>query len=78
MAYTTTNYKTKKALIEDFKAGKEIKVYQPSGIFPLKEGRIALEGPHYPEPHKWYLSGECAKIPDSDVMILTNITGVKK
>jgi hypothetical protein len=52
--YTEKNYKTKKALVDDFKAGIEIYTYQ-EGPFPgVKNGRIALEGPHYPQPHKWY------------------------
>jgi hypothetical protein len=58
MAYTVTNYKTKKALIEDFKSGKMIEVYQPRPFGPdIKDGKkITLEGPHYPEAHKWYAS----------------------
>lgn len=59
MSYTVHNYKTKKALKEDFKAGKQIEVYQP-GPFnrgPLN-GIVYLEGPHYPEPHRWYARGE--------------------
>ena len=58
--YTCTNYKTKKAVKEALKAGAKIEVYQP-GPFgngnPIN-GKICLEGPHYPEPHKWYASGE--------------------
>jgi len=53
--YTSTNYKKKKDLITDFKAGKQIEVYQPGGIFPGKtDGTVCLEGPHYPEAHRWY------------------------
>jgi len=57
MAYTVFNYRTKKALIEDVKNGKKVKVFQP-GIFgpTIPDGPIALEGPHYPEPHRWYAS----------------------
>jgi len=55
--YATKNYQTKKELIEDFKAGKKITVFQPGGIFPSqKDGQITIEGPHYPQPHKWYAS----------------------
>jgi hypothetical protein len=57
MAYTATNYTSKKQLVADFKAGKEIRVFQP-GPFPLSEGSTSLEGPHYPKPHKWYSSGQ--------------------
>jgi len=54
MAYVTPNFATKKQLKEALAAGKEIDVFQPGlGTVPVK-GRIALEGPHYPKPHKWY------------------------
>jgi len=53
--YTTRNYRTKKELIADIKAGKTVSVYQPGGFFPSqKDGAVTLEGPHYPEPHRWY------------------------
>jgi hypothetical protein len=53
--YTRKNYPTKKALREAFKAGDEIEVYQPGGMFEgPSNGEVTLEGPHYPEPHKWY------------------------
>lgn len=53
--YTDINFKTKKALKDAVAEGRRITVYQPGGIFPSKEdGEVSLEGPHYPEPHKWY------------------------
>lgn len=53
--YTEKDYPSKKALIEDFKAGVQIRVFQPGGMFPsATEGKVSLEGPHYPKPHKWY------------------------
>lgn len=55
MAYTVTNYKTKKQLIADFKAGKRIEVFQPGPFGPsVSDGRTTLEGPHYPAAHTWY------------------------
>jgi hypothetical protein len=55
--YTYKNYKTKKAMIEDFKAGVKISVYQAGGMFPgANSGRVSLEGPHYPAAHTWYAS----------------------
>ncbi len=52
--YTVTNYKTKKALKEAFKAGEKIDTYQ-EGPFPARlNGKVSLEGPHYPAPHTWY------------------------
>lgn len=57
MAYTVKNYPTKKALKDDLKKGVPIEVYQPGPFGPdVADGRTALEGPHYPEPHKWYAS----------------------
>jgi hypothetical protein len=56
--YTDTNFKTKKALKEAVAAGKEITVYQPGGMSTVpRDGTVCLEGPHYPEPHKWYAQG---------------------
>ena len=57
--YTDINFKTKKALKEAVASGQQITVYQPGGMFDgPTNGRITLEGPHYPEPHKWYASAE--------------------
>lgn len=53
--YTDIDYKTKKELVDDVRAGKKVRVYQPGGIFPgQRDGEISLEGPHYPKPHTWY------------------------
>jgi len=55
--YTTINFKNKKALKEAVASGKKISTFQPGGMFPAtRDGEIALEGPHYPEPHRWYAS----------------------
>ena len=57
--YTNINFRTKKELKEAVAAGKKITVYQP-GPFGGDEptnGRVCVEGPHYPEPHRWY--AEC-------------------
>jgi len=54
--YTTTNYQTKKALKEDFKAGKKISVFQAGPFAGKTDGAVCIEGPHYPQPHKWYAS----------------------
>ena len=54
--YTTINFKTKKALKEALANGEKLTVYQPGpfGNEPNKREKVCLEGPHYPEPHKWY------------------------
>jgi hypothetical protein len=36
-----------------------VTVYQPGGIFEgTKTGRVCIEGPHFPEAHKWYATAE--------------------
>ena len=56
MAYVEPNFATKKALKDAVKAGDRVTVFQPGGIFPLtvRDGRVTVEGPHYPAPHRWY------------------------
>ena len=52
--YVRPNFPTKKALKEALAAGKEVTVFSP-GPFPCpQDGRVSVEGPHYPQPHKWY------------------------
>ena len=58
--YTTTNFKTKTALKNAVKAGEQVTVFQPNDMFGQNQklstftGTQYIEGPHYPEPHKWY------------------------
>lgn len=55
--YCSPNYKTKKALKEAVAEGKIVTVFQPNNIFnvvPPTNGTVTLEGPHFPEPHRWY------------------------
>lgn len=55
MAYTVTNFKSKKAMREAVATGNPVTVYQPGPFGPdVHDGRVAIEGPHYPEPHRWY------------------------
>lgn len=62
MAYTDKNYKTKKAIKDDIAKGVKITCHQPNGdltgVSAPTDGRIFLEGPHYPQPHRWYAEGE--------------------
>ena len=59
--YTVKNFRTKKdlkAAVQEYKdgTGKPVRVFQPgpfSGSVP-DDGKVYLEGPHFPEPHKWY------------------------
>jgi len=55
MTYCLPNFKTKKALKEAVKRGDEVTIFEPGpfGTAP-SNGTASLEGPHYPEPHRWY------------------------
>jgi len=54
MAYTNTNFKTKSELKKAVAAGQKIGVHSP-GPWPVESnGEVFLEGPHYPQPHRWY------------------------
>lgn len=56
--YTVQNFKTKKELKEAVKSGKRIMCFQPGPFGSNQtEGTVYLEGPHYPEPHRWYATG---------------------
>jgi len=55
--YVSPNYRTKKALRSALVHGVCVEVYQPGiGTVPAN-GVVGLEGPHYPEPHRWYAQG---------------------
>ena len=56
MAYTDTDFKTKKAFKEAVAAGKTVRLYSPGIFQPSANGVEAVEGPHYPKPHTWYAS----------------------
>ena len=74
MAYTRKNYRTKKAVREAVAAGERVEVYQAGGIFPLTPysgNRVTLEGPHYPEPHRWYAEGTVKQ--DNGKWVLTKV-----
>lgn len=59
--YSTINFPTKKALIAAFKEGCKLTVFQPGGMFPgATDGKVCIEGPHYPKPHSWYASATIA------------------
>lgn len=64
--YTDINFKTKKALKEAVAKGDQVTTFQPGGVFKATcTGPITLEGPHYPQPHKWYAS---CKVIDSVIV----------
>ena len=54
--YTTFNFKSKKQLKDAVAAGEKVYVFQPGpfGGNEPRNGNVVLEGPHYPEAHRWY------------------------
>lgn len=54
--YTTHNFHSKKELREAVERGVQVGYYQPNSIIRdlPRDGTIYVEGPHYPEPHRWY------------------------
>jgi len=60
--YTQRNYPTKKAMKEALAGALAeghpgLPCYQPGPFGPnVKDGPACCEGPHYPEPHRWYAS----------------------
>ena len=60
--YTNKNFKTKKALKEAVVRGDTVGYYQPGpfGGNETQNGTFCVEGPHYPQPHRWY--AECTAV----------------
>lgn len=66
MSYTVKNFKTKKEVKEAVATyrsdtqGPAVKCYNPGlgGDLSNHTGKVYLEGPHYPQPHRWYAEGE--------------------
>lgn len=54
MSYVSPNFKTKKALKEAVAKGETVTVFSPGLGTPTDNGTEYIEGPHYPEPHRWY------------------------
>jgi len=56
MAYVEGNPSTKKTIREWLAMGREVRCFQP-GLGPdltNHSGVVTCEGPHYPQPHRWY------------------------
>lgn len=52
--YASKNFKTKKQFKEAVSNGEQITLYSPGLGTPKVNGTEFVEGPWYPEPHKWY------------------------
>lgn len=52
--YSVHNYKTKKELKAAVAKGP-VPCHQPGPFGPdIRDGNYCCEGPHFPEPHRWY------------------------
>lgn len=59
MTYVIPNFRTKKALREAVEKGEEVRAFEPGlGALPRGGGRVFIEGPHFPEPHRFYVQAE--------------------
>lgn len=56
--YVSPNFKSKKALKDAVASGQEVTIFSPGPFPATQNGSAAVEGPHYPEPHKWYAKVE--------------------
>lgn len=54
MAYTNINYQTKKALKGAVARGVAVRVINTMTGEEMTNCKVAIEGPHYPQPHTWY------------------------
>lgn len=52
--YVRPNFKTKKSLREAVERGEDVLVFSPGLGEPERNGEEFVEGPHFPEPHRWY------------------------
>ena len=54
--YVNPNFKTKKAFKLAVKEDKDVTIFSPGlGVVPVN-GIVGVEGPHHPQPHRWYAS----------------------
>lgn len=53
--YITPNYVSKAAAKRAIAAGETVTAFQPGyGPEAPANGTVSVEGPHYPEPHRWH------------------------
>lgn len=52
--YVAGNPRTKKALREMIASGQPVTLFAPGLGSPVENGVETVEGPHYPQPHRWY------------------------
>ena len=52
--YVSPNFKSKAAAKRAIAAGETVTQYAVGLNRPIANGTVAVEGPWYPEPHKWW------------------------
>ncbi len=58
--YVTPNFKTKKELKAAVETGAEVMAYSPGPFSCPTDGKVSVEGPHYPAAHSWHAEVEVA------------------
>jgi hypothetical protein len=56
--YASHNFKSKKAFKDAVASGEKVELFAPGLGEPKVNGQDNVEGPWYPEPHKWYATVE--------------------
>lgn len=56
--YTTKNFKSKKELKDAIAKGETVTLFSPGIGTPKENGTEYVEGPHFPQPHRWYAQVE--------------------
>jgi len=56
--YVERNFKTKKEFKEAVSRGARLTLFAPGLGSPRVDGIEWVEGPHFPQPHKWYAEVE--------------------
>ena len=52
--YAEGNPKTKKEFKERVNNGEQVRLFAPGFGSPVYNGKEYVEGPHAPQPHRWY------------------------
>ena len=67
--YASTNFLTKKALKDAVTGGLRVRIREltPMGDRVPLDGKYAVSGPWYPQPHKWY--AECVIVDGAIVSV---------
>lgn len=59
--YVYPNFGSKKQLKEAIQKGKPVEIFSPGAFSSPQNGIASVEGPHYPQPHRWYA---CVEVKD--------------